>query len=203
MDIRQARITPPANTPGTTPPMAVTGEGSTATTVDINEQGIPVTEDFGGDLVAKSYMEYLNKHDISLEDVQSVQDALFTSGNVQWTFDLFGRIPICFEVRPAWVDSYILELVDNISNRSEHISELRFSNLVAECNLGASLTKMGDQTYSVKSKSDLEEARKRVQNMPFMTFEALIKKLAVFDRVIAAATSDWAIKNFTKPQQES
>ena len=36
--------------------------------------------------------------------------------------------------------------------------------------------------------------------MPYITQNALVNALSLFDKALAVATSDWAVKNFTKPR---
>ena len=159
-------------------------------------------EDYDGDVIISGYMEYLQKNDITEEDVKNVLDALLTSGNVQWTFTMFGSVPVSFSVRQAWVDDYIFEVLDKLRENGQFVSMVRYNNTVAECNLAASMTQFKDETYTVATREDLEKARERIQKLPYVIQNALVKKLAVFDRVIAVATSDWAVKNFMKPRQE-
>ena len=111
-------------------------------------------------------------------------------------------MPVEFRVRPSWVDDYILELIDRETADNERVSMMRYNNMVAVCNLAASMTAFKGETYRVETRDDFETARKRIQDMPYIIQNALVNKLAVFDRTIAVATSDWAIKNFTKPRKE-
>ena len=139
---------------------------------------------------------------ITDDDIRDVLECLITSGNVSWRFELFDRIPVEFRVRPSWVDDYILELVDRETADNDRVSMMRYNNLVAVCNLAASMAAFRDETYRVETKEDFEKARKRVQDMPYIIQNALVNKLAVFDRTIAVATSDWAVKNFMRPRKE-
>jgi len=197
MDIRKAH-----KINGVMPPRTSATEKEPQKIADVNKNGDVVVEDFNGDLVCQAYMQYLTDNGITEDDVRNVQEALLTSENVSWSFNLFDRIPVVFEVRPAWIDDYIIEIIDRLSGESNRISNVRYNNVVAECNLAASMKKYKDQVYVINSREDLDAARKRVQALPFIIQNALVKKLSVFDRTVAVATSDWAIKNFMKPQQE-
>ena len=197
MDIRKAH-----KVSGAMPPRTSAVEKEPQKIADVNDKGDVTVEDFNGDAVCQAYMQYLNDNGISEDDVRNVQEALLTSENVSWSFDLFNKIPVVFEVRPAWIDDYIIEIIDNLASDNNRVSNVRYNNVVAECNLAASMKKYKDQDYVINSREDLDAARKRVQVLPFIIQNALVKKLSVFDRTIAVATSDWAIKNFMKPQQE-
>lgn len=200
MDIRRAK--PPL---GTMPPRSVASEGKAPQGVNIDDKGEVVTEEidfYGGDMVVKGYMEYLEKNNIHEDDISEVMEVLFTTGSVSWSFELFDRIPVTFVSRSAWVDNYISEILDKIASQSSIVSNVRFNNIVAECNLAASMSKYGDNSFSIAVETDMEAAREFVRQLPYVIHNALVRKLAVFDRLLAVATSDWAIKNFMKPRQE-
>ena len=207
MDIRLAsRNTgaPRGMKEGTVPPGTLTEEKAARPVPEVDGEATikgPL-EEFGPESVISQYLDFLHAHDITDDDIQDVLECLITSGNVSWQFKLFDRMPVEFRVRPSWVDDYILELIDRETADNERVSMMRYNNMVAVCNLAASMTAFKDETYRVETREDFEMARKRIQDMPYIIQNALVNKLAVFDRTIAVATSDWAIKNFTKPRKE-
>ena len=207
MDIRLAsRNTgaPRGMKEGTVPPGTLTEEKAARPVPEVDGEATikgPL-EEFGPESVISQYLDFLHAHDITDDDIQDVLECLITSGNVSWQFKLFDRRPVEFRVRPSWVDDYILELIDREAADNERVSLMRYNNMVAVCNLAASMTAFKDETYRVETREDFEMARKRIQDMPYIIQNALVNKLAVFDRTIAVATSDWAIKNFTKPRKE-
>ena len=170
--------------------------------MDKNGDAVAPSDAFGADAVISQYMSFLKDNDITMEDLENVLSALISAGNVSWKFDLLGSIPAEFQVRSTWVNDYILELVDQETKDDQKVSMLRYNNIIAVCNLAASLTAYKDEVYRIESREDFDKARKRIQDMPYIIQNALVNKLAVFDRAIAVATSDWAIKNFTKPRKE-
>ena len=198
IDIRQAR--PGA---GTVPPFNVASEKTEKPLPDVDDATGSITVDYGGDAVIATYMDFLKNNGITEDDVQQVLDALLTSGNVVYNFQLFDRIPVSFVSREVWVDDYIVELLDDMASKTAHISNVRYNNTVAECNLAASMTAYNNERYTIATREDLDKARERIRKMPYVIQNALVKKLAVFDRTLAVATSDWAVKNFMKPRQES
>lgn len=207
MDIRLAsRNTgaPRGMKEGTVPPATLTEEKAARPVPEVDGEATikgPL-EEFGPESVISQYLDFLHAHDITDDDIQDVLECLITSGNVSWQFKLFDRMPVEFRVRPSWVDDYILELIDRETADNERVSMMRYNNMVAVCNLAASMTAFKGETYRVETRDDFEMARKRIQDMPYIIQNALVNKLAVFDRTIAVATSDWAIKNFTKPRKE-
>lgn len=206
MDIRQAsRGLPGTEARGTVPPAAVVDEKTPRPAPEVEEDGTGLKsplEEFGPESVIRSYLDFLHARDVTDDDIRDVLEYLITSGNVSWKFELFDRIPVEFRVRPAWVDDYILETIDRETAGDERLSMMRYNNLVAVCNLAASMTAFRGDAYSVETKEDFDRARKRVQDMPYIIQNALVNKLAVFDRTIAVATSDWAVKNFMTPRKE-
>lgn len=200
MDIRKAK--PPL---GAMPPKNVAKEPEPTPSANVDENGeiaIDELDSFGGDLVIKGYLDYLEQNNIHKEDIIEAMDVLLTTGSVSWNFELFDRIPVNFIVRPAWVDTYITEVLDKLASDTPLVSKVRYNNIVAECNLAASITQYGDKNFAIRSEADMGEAREFVRQLPYVVQNALVRKLAVFDRLLAVATSDWAVKNFTKPRQE-
>ena len=193
MDIRSAKRT------GVIPPMAVADDPGTPKVPTVSEETGQVELPYDGNPIIQEYMKFLEKHDVSEDSIRQALEVLITSGTLSWKFLLFDRIPVEFHARPAWVDNYIIEVLDRTDSK---ISNVHFNNIVAECNLAASLYKYGDEVYQVTNEEELKEAVNRVRNLTYIIQNALVNKLAVFDRTIAVATSDWAIKNFIKPQQE-
>ena len=198
IDIRNAR-----KPEGTVPPKNIASEKASRKIPDVGEDGqITMQSDYDGDPVIAGYMEYLNKNDITEEDIQNVLQAIITSSGVSWKFKLFDSIPVTFNIRESWVDDYIVEVVDALSSNNQHLSTVHYNNIVAQCNLAASMVEYNGEKYVIANEDDLSKARERIRKMPYVIQNALVKKLAVFDRTIAVATSDWAVKNFTKPRQE-
>ena len=69
-------------------------------------------------------------------------------------------------------------------------------------NLAASLLRFGDSKFSAEDEESFENNLKFVRRLAFVYRNRLIEKLAVFDRAVTIATSDWALKNFTHPPKE-
>lgn len=200
MDIRKAK----RQKTGTVPPRSITPEKKVASVPAIDNDGVAVApmDMYGGDVVIAQYMEFLKENDITEEDITNVLSALITSGNVVWKFELLNQIPVEFQVRKSWLNDHILEVIDEETKGNEKVSMMRYNNMIAVCNLAASMTAYKDEQYRIDTKEDFAKARKRVQDMPYIIQNALVNKLAVFERVVAVAVSEWALKNFTKPRKE-
>ena len=164
---------------------------------------ITTADDMAGgeytDARIKEYYEYLKTKDITDGDIVSVLDTLITSGSVKWGFKLFNRIEVDLVVRPAWVNSFILREVETLAPKTFS----RFTDIVSTYNLAGSLVKFGSQKFSNATEADVRNNYDDIARMSFIVQNKLVQQLAIFDRLIAVATSDWAIENFTKPQSEN
>lgn len=187
------------------PPVLQTSEKTTPNIPHVADDGsfVAPLPDYDGDVVIGQYMSYLKENDVSEDDIRSVLEAIVTSGSVAWDFKLLDSIPVVFQLRPSWVNDVILETIDNETSDNEKVSMLRYNNLVAVCNLAASMTQFRDEKYVISSRDDFLAAKKRVEALPYVIQGALVNKLAVFDRTVAVAMSDWAVKNFMKPRKDS
>lgn len=195
----------PGGTPqGTVPPSAVSSvnPGHSGDTTISNESESPPSEikDYEPqeDEVITSYLDYLKEHDISKTDVFSVLESILTVGEVYWQFDLLGKVPVVFKMRPAWINDKLMEKLDHDPPKSQ----ARFISLVNTYNLAGSLVKHGDYQVEVATSEDLEANLNYINNLPYIIQNRLVKQMAIFDRVIAVATSEWAIENFTEPLSE-
>jgi hypothetical protein len=144
------------------------------------------------------YKKFLKKHDIEEADIFSVLDNLLVRGEVYWSFDLLDRIPVVYRSRPSWVNQELLKELE-VQNPKTY---MRFTNLVNLFNLAGSLHTYGEHIFALEDKDALEKAYQFVNKLPFALQTKLIEKLAIFDRLIAVATSDWALENFTPPQAD-
>ena len=154
-----------------------------------------------GDINTTNYMAFLKSNGITEDDVMQVLDAIITHGSVVWDFELFDRIPVEFSLRDSWMTTEILKMVDK-ECEGHQVTMALYNNLLAEHNIAASLVTFRDEHYSIKTPEDLKAAVQRVRAMPYVFTSALSSKLAIFDRIVAVATSQWAIQNFTRPRSE-
>lgn len=197
MDIRAAK----RPEKGTKKPAAVAEEPVVNTTQPMEEGGkLEEAIKKYGDVSIASYMKDLEDNGITEADILELLDTLITTGSAAYETELFGRIPVRFQVRPTWVNDHILKLVDDTTKGESQVSLLRFNTLVAMYNLAGSLVQFGKETYTVTKEKDFDKAVTRVKEMPYITQNALVNALSLFDKALAVATSDWAVKNFTKPR---
>lgn len=207
MDIRNLKKT---NAAGTIPTGPVTGMATSSGKYDTEPTKPEMTEEPSSSDTIKGteiaeHRKFLEGQGIGTSEIMAVLDTIITTGNVFWQFKLFDRIEVVLQMRPAWVNDYLMYQLE------QHRPQIyaRYSSIVATYNLAGSLHKYAEQEFSLlpkgktkeapaKTKEDsLEEVAGFIQGLPFALQSQLIKQMAIFDRVIAVATSDWALENFT------
>ena len=153
----------------------------------------PTVDEITDDEVLNTHLEFLREKGIDKDTILSVLDMMLSGQTVLWQFDLLGKLPVVFRVRPQWVDKFLVEEIEKVkpSNMA------RFTDIVGTVNLAGSLEKYGDKTFSLKTKEDLQEVMLFLGSLPFIIQNKLVNELALFDRLVIVATSDWAVKNFT------
>ena len=211
MDLREA--TPPK---GTRQPKAITPEmkeeklsadAANKEQAPAQEQSqaqlkpiVEKEEDYGDPKIADG-IATIKAEGLTKEDIFVVLDTLITTGNVAWDFNLFDKIPCRFQVRPTWITNYIMEVLGKKTNENASMTVTTYNNLLAEYNLAASLAKFKEDSFHYSTAEEFDEIYTHLMQMPYIILSELSKKLVVFDTIITVATSDWAVKNFTKPQQ--
>lgn len=156
------------------------------------------------DAVMQQFREYLTRHGVSDDDILRVLAALVSGGVVKWQFNLYEKIPVGFSIRPAWVNDYVIREIDRASSEIPGgMSMARVHSIVAMHNLAGSLTRYQERDWEITSPEDLEKNLTFVRGLPYVIQASLVDQLAVFDRCVAVATSDWAVKNFTTPRKDT
>lgn len=175
------------------------------TTAPFNEDGSLniIPEELGTDMIMVESWKYVKENGLTEMDLHNLLDSLLTTGNVAWDFKLLDRIPVTFKVRDSWIDDMIIERIDDLTAHSDKVSALRYNNLVAEMNLAASMIRFGDHNADTSTKTGFKDNLKFIQQMAYIYRNRLVNKLAVFDRAVSIATSDWALKNFMPPLSEN
>jgi len=146
----------------------------------------------------REYREFLTLHEVKDDDIQAVLDALITDGEVFWSFNILGKVPVTYRTRPTWTNMALLKELE----LQEAKTYMRFTNIVGLYNLAGSLVSFRDQKFTLDSQEDLQTTYEFVNGLSYVFQAKLIEKLALFDRLVTVATSDWAIKNFMEPQVE-
>lgn len=147
----------------------------------------------------KQYVEYFESIGITKTRIFEVLDNILTRGEVNWNFNLLNKIPVTFRLRPSWVNDELVKVLDEFPSKTM----VGFTEIISRYNLAGSLKVYNHTSINIKDKSELENALLFIGQLPYIVRAHLIKQLAIFDRLIAIATSDWALENFTLPQQEN
>ena len=160
-------------------------------------------EDFEGNGLIEEYMRFITDHGLTKDDVFQLLDAIMTSGYIEWDTSINnGKTPLRFRMRPVWAEDLIAKNIDALSS-DKNLSMARFSNVLRMMNLAASLVLFGTQEFNVTDEESFNACLDFIKGLPYPVFASMTMKLAVFDRAVAIALSDWGMKNFTGPQKES
>lgn len=212
MDVRKAmrpRVATEASNIGNSSPRFVSGDEvksnttiatnpevtPTATTSNLTKESLD-SEATSAEDVIQAHKDFLETRGIDEVTIMSVLDMLISGQVVLWQFELLGKIPVTFRVRPQWVDKYLIEEMERL--RPSNIA--RFTDLIGTINLSGSLEKYGDKSFRTTTIEELKIVSDFLSSLPFVIQNKLVDELAVFDRVLVVATSDWAVKNFTEPR---
>lgn len=125
-------------------------------------------ETYDGNLLIQEYMRFLKDHDVQKDDIMNVLDAIISTGDFQWAFDLFDKVPVRFRMRKVWIEDHILRKIDGASAESEgKLSMIRYSNLARMLNLAGSLAAYGDTKFDPQSTDDYEKILLFVEKLPY------------------------------------
>lgn len=139
----------------------------------------------------EDYLDFLKEHDVDEAQILAALDALIVQGYFSWEFKLFGKVSCEFQTRPQWVEQLvILELEKQQPKTFAH-----FTGLLNFFNLAGSIKKLGDSTFSPEDEEGLYEVMEYLRKLPSITITRLTAQLVIFDRLIQAASSDWAVEN--------
>lgn len=166
------------------------------------DNNIPTTKqaNVSTDLIGpvEDTLEYLRENGITDKDIFSLLDTLITTGTITWTYKLFNKIPITYQMRTTWMNEKLVKALEDEAPKSVAL----FSEIVAKYNLAGSLVQYGDTKYDVSDTTAYSESMLRVSKMSYPVYSILVKQLALFDKLISVMTSAWAIENFMKPPLE-
>ena len=201
MDIRKFNKKAPVQ--GTVPTSIPTVIEDSQVSRDVSQaKDVPIAGEQDGEPsgkdVIEAYIKYLEENDITTKDIFKVLDTIIAVGDVFWEFQLLGKIPVIFKMRPAWVNERLVKQVEVDAPKTF----ARFSDTVSVYNLAGSLVSYNKQSYEIHAEEDLDRNIKFIMSVPFIIQNRLIKQMAIFDRLIAVATSEWAVENFTEPLSE-
>ena len=143
-------------------------------------------------------LEYFETLGITKTKLFELLDTLLTKGDVNWSFTLMRKIPVIFRLRPAWVNDELVKILDETPTNTM----IGFTEQISKYNLASSLKMYNNIGIDIQNKGDLENALNFIGKLPYIVKAHLIKELSLFDRIIAVATSDYFIENFSTPQQE-
>jgi hypothetical protein len=148
------------------------------------------------DLVAPvdEMLEYLRAVGIKDQDIFNILDTILTEGTVVWNFKVLNKIPVVFQMRTAWMNEILVKALEDEAPKTV----ARFSDIVAKHNMAGSLIKYNSNEVPVGTPDEYYANMDAVAQLPHTIYTILVKQLSIFDKVVAVATSTWALENFTK-----
>jgi len=149
--------------------------------------------------VLEEYLSFLKENGFDKDDIQEALDSIITQGTVVWEFDFLNKVPVVFRMRPYWVNEEILKKLE----QDKPTIYSNYTGILSKYNLAGTIHSYNGKEVFDGTLDSYKEALKFVEQLPFIVQARLVDKLSVFDRLVAVATSDWAIENFTNPQQEN
>lgn len=145
----------------------------------------------------EDYLAHLATFGITKEQILQVLDTIITKGDIMWSFTIFGKIPVILHLRPGWVNDVLFRRMEETPPKTLSL----YNDLIGKYNLAGALVSYNKIQFSTKNEEDFSKALEFIGELPYVTKAHLIKQLAIFDRVVAVATSTWAVENFTEPPQ--
>lgn len=142
-------------------------------------------------------LKYFETIGIDKAKLRALLDTLLTNGEVLWEFKLLKKIPTVFRLRPAWVNDKLIEVLDGEGPKSL----VAFQEYISKYNLAGSLYTYGGTKICIKNEQELENALQFIGTLPYVVKSALIKELALFDRIIAVCTSEIFMNSFLELQE--
>jgi hypothetical protein len=148
--------------------------------------------------VIEEYLTFLKSKGIEEDMLYKALDQLLSTGQFLWQFYLLDKIPVVFKVRPSFVNSMVIQEIEKSNPRTVSM----FQDLININNLAGSLFKYNNTTLDATDASSFAKAKDFTSKLPFVIAQKLVQELTIFDRLIAVATSDYALENFTKLHSE-
>ena len=148
--------------------------------------------------VIDEYLAFLKSKGIEEDMVYKALDQILTTGQFLWQFYLLDKIPVVFKVRPSFVNSMVIQEIEKSNPRTVSM----FQDLININNLAGSLFKYNNHTLDATDPASFAKSKDFTSRLPFIITQKLVQELTIFDRLIAVATSDYALENFTKLHSE-
>ena len=185
---------------------AIQSEMLTQTDPDTKEEVKPVPKDFTDQTDTlldipnseiPQYLEHLETFGVTKDQIFKVLDTIITKGDIMWSFDILGKIPVVLHLRPGWVNDLLYKRIEEAPPKTIAV----LNDLIGRYNLAGALVSYNKIRFDTKNEEDFTNAMTFIGELPFICKAHLIKQLAIFDRVVLVATSSWAVENFTEPPQ--
>lgn len=149
--------------------------------------------DFVEQAPEKTWEQQLKEHGINKEEAFKIIDAMLTQGFYERTYQLTSKTTVTFRTRSFEHQEIVQRAVENESPQYMGTVSL----LMSKYNLASSMTRMGKTKFERgEDGKDYAQAFKFLSKLPYMVFNALIQKLAKFDRLVLTVMDEGALENF-------
>jgi hypothetical protein len=159
----------------------------------IQDQTTPPMD--GQELVQTMLIE-LAEEGYTEADAFEILDNLLTEGEHVFEFSLLNKLPCKFRVRPDWVQQHAVQSLEVQGPKTV----ARLTDIINRYNLAGALMLIGKTKFEVKTPEDLDACLAYLQEQPFAMINMLLNKLVIFDKLVAVASSPWALENFIEPR---
>jgi len=149
--------------------------------------------DFVEQAPEKTWEQQLKEQKITKEEAFKIIDVMLTKGFYERTYPLTSKTQIVFRTRSFEHQEVVQRAIEN--DAPQYMGTV--SLLMSKYNLAASLIRMGKTTFERgEDGKDYTQAFKFLSKLPYMVFNALIQKLAKFDRLVLTVMDEGALENF-------
>lgn len=160
---------------------------------DFTEQALKSALDMVEQVPEKTWEQKLKEHDINKEEAFKIIDAMLTKGFYERTYQLTKKTAVTFRTRSFEHQEIVQRAIEN--DAPQYMGTV--SLLMSKYNLAASLIRVGKTTFERgEDGKDYTQAFKFLSKLPYMVFNALIQKLAKFDRLVLTVMDEGALENF-------
>lgn len=160
---------------------------------DNTEEALTRALDIVGQTPEKTWEQRLKEQGIDKEEAFKIIDAMLSKGFYERTYPLTKKTSVTFRTRSFEHQEIVQRAIEN--DTPQYMGTV--SLLMSKYNLAASLVRMGKTTFERgEDGGDYTQAFKFLSKLPYMVFNALIQKLAKFDRLVLTVMDEGALENF-------
>ncbi|RLI87362.1 MAG: hypothetical protein DRP01_02035 [Archaeoglobales archaeon] len=136
-----------------------------------------------------SYEQRLSRLGVGLEEAAKIVDTILSQGHYEREFTIGRRHSVTFRTRGVEDQERLQESIENQVPRYA----LTVNEMTARHNIAGSLAEFGGKRYTA---DEFKKAYAATGKMSLAVFNALVERLARFDRIMYTVLSEGAVENF-------